>query len=100
MEVSVTAQAAAFAGGLGLGFGLGLLYDLLRLFRHRLRLPLLSGALDLLFWAAATVVLFLWTLTVEGGQMRIYTILSIALGGVAYFLSLSRPVLKIGGGGR
>ena len=96
MEVSVAAQAAAFAGGLGLGFALGVLYDLMRVLRTRLKLPLVGSVLDLLFWIAATITLFLWTLWVEQGQMRLYTILSILLGGTAYFLSLSRPVLKLG----
>ena len=66
----MAAQGAAFAGGIGVGFCLGVVYDVLRVVRHRLRLPLLSGALDLLFWLAATAALFLWTLTVEGGLMR------------------------------
>jgi spore cortex biosynthesis protein YabQ len=96
MEVSVSAQAAAFAGGLGLGFGLGLLYDLMRVARSRLRLAPVCALLDLLFWLAATLVLFLWTISVEGGQVRIYTLLSILAGGIAYFFSLSRPILALG----
>ena len=49
----------AFAGAVILGFGVGLLYDLLRLLRGRLRLPLLGAFLDLLFraWRSSVDIL-------------------------------------------
>lgn len=68
MEISVAGQAAALTGAIALGLGVGLLYDLLRLLRCRLRLPLLGPALDLLFWAAVTIALFLYVIAATGGR--------------------------------
>ena len=50
MTVSVTDQALFFAGALVMGAAVGLLYDAFRILRVRVRLPLLGGVLDLLFW--------------------------------------------------
>ncbi len=86
----------AFAGAVILGFGVGLLYDLLRLLRGRLRLPLLGPALDLLFWAAVTAALFLYVIAATGGEVRIYVLMALFGGAVAYFLSLSAWVLSLG----
>ena len=49
MEISVAGQAFSLAAALVLGALVGVLYDLFRVLRVRVRLPLLGGALDLLF---------------------------------------------------
>ena len=89
MEISVAGQAAAFTGAIALGLGVGLLYDLLRLLRCRLRLPLLGPVLDLMFWAAVTLALFLYVIAATGGEVRLYVLLAVFGGAVAYFLGLS-----------
>ena len=61
MTVSVTDQALFFAGALVMGAAVGLLYDAFRILRVRVRLPLLGGVLDLLFWLVVTVALFVYT---------------------------------------
>ena len=63
MTVSVTDQALFFAGALVMGAAVGLLYDAFRILRVRVRLPLLGGVLDLLFWLVVTVALFVYTTT-------------------------------------
>lgn len=96
MTVSIAEQAAAFTGAVVMGFGVGLLYDLLRLLRQRLRLALLGSILDLLFWAVVTVTLFLFTIAATEGEVRIYVLLALLGGAVAYFLGLSAWVLSLG----
>ena len=59
MGIDPWGQALTFLGALGLGAGLGLVYDLFRLLRRRVRLPLLGPVLDLLFWVVVTAGLFL-----------------------------------------
>lgn len=49
MGVTVAGQAWSFAAALALGAAVGLLYDLFRVLRVRVRLPLLGGVLDFLF---------------------------------------------------
>jgi spore cortex biosynthesis protein YabQ len=96
MEISVAGQAAALTGAVALGLGVGALYDLLRLLRRHMRGRVLGHALDLLFWAAVTGVLFLYAIAATGGQVRIYVLLAVFGGAVLYFLTLSPWVLSLG----
>ena len=73
MTVSVTDQALFFAGALVMGAAVGLLYDAFRILRVRVRLPLLGGVLDLLFWLVVTVALFVYTTTAGSGEVRLYS---------------------------
>ena len=97
MGVDLLDQALTFLGAAGLGTALGLVYDLFRILRRRVRLPLLGSALDLLFWALVTAGLFLYAIAAGGGQLRIYMVLALFLGAVVYFLALSRPALFLAG---
>ena len=89
MTVSVTDQALFFAGALVMGAAVGLLYDAFRILRVRVRLPLLGGVLDLLFWLVLTGVLFLWSQWAWGGPVRLY-------GGVFLFLGAEPLVPQTG----
>ena len=54
MSADIAAQLAALWQGAALGAAMGLLYDLFRVLRRRVRVPLLGPVLDLIFWCAAT----------------------------------------------
>ena len=84
MGVDLLDQALTFLGAAGLGTALGLVYDLFRILRRRVRLPLLGSALDLLFWALVTAGLFLYAIAAGGGQLRIYMVLALFLGCLLY----------------
>ena len=60
MEVSIEAQLAAFGGAFFIGAAAGVLYDLFRVLRVRIRIPLIGTVLDALFWILVTAALFLW----------------------------------------
>ena len=96
MAISVTDQAMAFLGALALGGALGVLYDLFRLVRVRLKLRALGALLDLGYWALAVLALFGYCLAAGNGDVRIYLILGIALGGGLYFLTLSLLFRRLG----
>ena len=83
MTVSVTDQALFFAGALVMGAAVGLLYDAFRILRVRVRLPLLGGVLDLLFWLVVTVALFVYTTTAGSGEVRLYIVAAVLLGAAA-----------------
>ena len=70
MTVDVAAQGAALVQAVLLGLAAGVLYDLFRILRVRVRLPLLGPALDLLFWLTLTVTLFLWSQWAWGAPVR------------------------------
>jgi hypothetical protein len=96
MEISVVQQGIAMGQAALLGVMLGLLYDLLFLFRTRRGLRLLGGGLDLLFWIAVTVSLFVFAVTVTGGEVRLFAVAVTCAGAMVYFLLLSRWVRKFG----
>ena len=96
MAVSIAAQAALLGGALLLGAAVGVLYDAFRILRVRLPSPLLGGVLDLLFWLAVTVGLFVYAVWAGNGEVRIYMVLSVLGGAVGYFLLFSRGILKLG----
>ena len=73
---------------------MGLLYDAFRILRVRVRLPLLGGVLDLLFWLVVTVALFVYTTTAGAGEVRLYIVAAVLLGALAYFWLLSRWFLS------
>ena len=84
MSGEVVRQLQVLCQALLLGGAMGLTYDLLRIVRVRLRLPLVGGALDLLFWLGATGALFLWSQGAWNGRVRLYGggVLSGGRGGV------------------
>ena len=96
MSGEVARQLQVLCQALLLGGAMGLAYDLLRIVRVRLRLPLAEGALDLLFWLGATAALFVWSQGAWGGQVRWYGAVFCLLGGGAYFRSLSPWVRRLG----
>ena len=51
-----------------LGAAAGLLYDLFRIVRARVPLPVLGSVLDLVFWICVTFALFFWSLDAGGGR--------------------------------
>ena len=91
--MDTAAQALTFLRCVGLGAALGLGYDVLRALRRSLGWRWLAFLLDLLFWAAATVLLFTAALAWEAGRVRLYLGCALLLGGGTYLLSLSRLVL-------
>lgn len=89
MTISVAQQAAALAQAAALGLAVGLLYDLFRVLRVRVALPLLGAVLDLSFWIIVTVALFVWSQQAWRGEIRLYGIFFLFGGGVLYFWLIS-----------
>jgi spore cortex biosynthesis protein YabQ len=85
------AQFYAFGGAFLVGVALGLFYDTLRPFRLRAP-PLLSGVLDMLFWLAAALAVFLCAPLLGDGRVRIYMVAAHILGAFCYFLLFSRGI--------
>ena len=96
MRVDIAAQVTAVWQAAALGAAAGVLYDLFRILRVRIRLPLLGPVLDFLFWVVLTGVLFLWSQWAWGGPVRLYGVAFLFFGGVAYFRLLSPGLLWLG----
>ncbi|MCI9158246.1 MAG: hypothetical protein HFF55_04515 [Lawsonibacter sp.] len=96
MSVDVVQQGQALCQALLLGGVMGAVYDLFRILRVRVRVPLLGPMLDLLFWLTATAALFLWSQGAWGGRIRLYGAAFCMVGGALYFWAVSPWLLRLG----
>lgn len=97
MEISVSGQAAALGGAFLLGMAVGLIYDLIRIPRAYIHIPLLGEALDLLFWLVVTAAIFLYAITAGDGEVRIFMAAALFGGALVYFLVLSPWIRRFSG---
>ncbi|MDR0293364.1 MAG: spore cortex biosynthesis protein YabQ, partial [Oscillospiraceae bacterium] len=96
MEVSLLGQTAEFAAALLLGAGLGFVYDCMRVIRGRLPLRAVTAALDVLFWGVCAAAAFWFAMSFGGGELRIFSLVAMMGGIVAYFCLLSVFVRAVG----
>lgn len=93
MELPVLFQLRQLGLSLLLGAALGLFYDLLRAQRRVWRK--LTPALDLFFSLGLLLSLWLFSLYVGEGRLRLFMLPAIAVGTALYFLTLSRVLLPL-----
>lgn len=96
MTVDLLQQLRALCQALLLGGAMGVVYDLFRILRVRVKLPLLGPLLDLLFWLTAVAALFVWSQGAWGGQVRLYGAVFCLVGGTLYFWAISPWLLRLG----
>jgi spore cortex biosynthesis protein YabQ len=92
LDVQFLTLGTMFAGGLLLGT----LFDLYRVLAGQLKVPLwLKAPLDLLYWLAGTILVFLLLYESNHGEVRPFVFLAIGIGICFYFGLLSRTVIRI-----
>ena len=80
------------------GVTMGFVFDFYRVTSHRFRLPRwLLPALDVVFWAAATLGVFYILLDYNHGEVRLYVFLGLGIGITGYFGLFSARVVKAAG---
>lgn len=80
------------------GFCMGTAFDVYRVIVHRFRLPRwLLPALDLLYWTAATLVVFQVLRQQNGGEVRLYVFLGLGIGVTMYFAIASAFIMRMTG---
>ena len=96
MILSISAQASMFLRLAAAGAAAGALFDLFRAARRVVPHPnALTHAEDAL-WVLLVLAATLWLLfTRNGGDMRGYVLLGLALGMVLYFAAVSPVVLRV-----
>ncbi|MBR6424861.1 MAG: hypothetical protein IKS29_02810 [Oscillospiraceae bacterium] len=93
MELPVSLQGSQMLLAMILGLGLALVYDLLRALRRIFSLH--KTPLDLLFCLLTLAALFFYALYPGRGELRLYMLLGVLLGGSLYFLLLSPWILPV-----
>lgn len=96
MEISVAEQGYALLQAFLLGGAVGVVYDFFRIMRVRVKVRIIGGLLDFLFWILVTVALFVHGMVAQNGVVRLYMVVAVFLGAVLYFALLSGVVLRFG----
>ncbi|MFC5468584.1 spore cortex biosynthesis protein YabQ [Cohnella suwonensis] len=92
------AQGAAIASMMLCGLVMGLAFDVYRVASHRYHVARwLLPALDVAFWAAATLGVFGVLLARNEGDVRMYVFLGLGIGVTGYFGLFSPWVIKAAG---
>ncbi len=92
--VSAAAQISVLLLAVTSGFAIGLYYDFFRLIRKIIRCGKISVMIqDIIFWITSAIVVFFQSISVNGGYVRIYFIITIILSWFFYFFTVGRIVM-------
>ncbi|HPT78392.1 MAG TPA: spore cortex biosynthesis protein YabQ [Candidatus Atribacteria bacterium] len=93
---STVNQAYVFLATVYAGFVMGFIYDLFRMIRHITKPgKFITAVLDLLFWVIMGLLAFAVIFYVNYGEVRIYTIIGLAMGWALYALTLSPVIFRV-----
>jgi len=88
-------QAVSFLATAAAGAVLGLFYDFFRIFRRVVRHKTAATTIeDAIFWLVSTLLMFIFLLHRNFGEIRGFTFMGMALGAIIYFLTLSPKFTK------
>jgi len=96
MILSMSGQAWLFLSMVLVGAAIGLFYDAFRILRKTARHSGFAVTLeDLFFWVAATGLTFYYMLHRNYGEMRLFSLVGVAIGILLYFATVSRWVIIV-----
>lgn len=96
MVVSVGEQMKIFAEMFAFGIIFGIVYDFLYAMRYIFGgEKKISALFDAFFWIFVSVSVFCLNYCISGADMRIYTFVSLGIGTILYFFTVSRFVKSI-----
>jgi len=94
MILSMAGQAWLFLSAVMVGAAIGLFYDAFRVLRKTARHNRLAVQIeDFIFWVAATGLTFYYMLHRSYGEIRVFTLIGVAVGVLLYFVTVSRWVV-------
>jgi len=95
MTLTTTNQAYIFLATVYVGLLLGIIYDIYRAFRMITKPGrVLLAIFDLLFWILAALFSFIMLFKVNGGEIRFYAFIGLALGWGIYTLVVGSILVK------
>lgn len=78
------------------GIIISLIFDLFRALRKSVKTPdIITYIEDILFWIISGAFLIYLTFIVSSGNIRMYTFVGLILGGLLYFITVSKYFMKI-----
>lgn len=95
MLMATSNQAYIFLSALYMGIVIGLIYDIYRVVRILSNSSkLVTSIMDILFWITAAILCIVGFFYVSSGEIRLYSIIGLALGWILYLLTFSRYMIK------
>lgn len=95
MEAVISAQTLLFLQSLAVGFMLGLCMEPLRIYRLMARPGTVAVFFqDIVYWFLCSACAFVFILTVNSGQLRVFLVVGIIIGFAVYFLTLGALIMK------
>lgn len=92
----MTGQAWLFLSTVVVGAAIGLFYDAFRVIRKTARHNKLAVQIeDLLFWVTATGLTFYYMLHRNYGEIRLFSLIGVAVGVLLYFATISRRIIIV-----
>ena len=96
MILSMSGQAWLFLSTVVVGAAIGLFYDVFRILRKTARHTGIVVQLeDLIFWVTATGLTFYYMLHRNYGEIRLFSLVGVAIGVILYFATVSRWVVAV-----
>lgn len=96
MEITVTEQTWMFVMSIALGAALGVCYDVFRILRIALRHP--TGVVlaeDILFSVVCAAASFLYMLSADRGQLRVFVLVGEVVGFAIYYCTIGTLVIGL-----
>ena len=96
-SLSLASQTKGFLFSLGFGFMMGMVYDMFRLVRVSIsKGKKIQIIFDIIYFILLAFVTFIFFITINEGEIRIYLLLGEAIGFAVYSLSLGTIVFAFG----
>ena len=95
MELPVNEQMLSAVMALLCGVLFGFVYDFLKALRLKAKNCVVTSLCDVIVCLVGAALLVFLTMEATGGKLRVYIALTTAVGTMAYFLCLSRYILRI-----
>ncbi|WP_341280347.1 spore cortex biosynthesis protein YabQ [Paenibacillus sp. FSL H8-0537] len=94
--MTLTMQWYTLAMMLLSGIGMGVAFDGYRVVSNELRFPRWwLPVLDIIYWLAASIIVFRVLYASNNGEVRAYVFLGLAIGVSSYYFLFSKPVIKL-----
>lgn len=95
MSQDIYAEFNTFCYAIMLGVLCGIVYDLIRIFRRIIKKALAITVIeDIVYWMAVSIIMFMLMYHENGGMVRAYAIMGMAIGMILYEISIGRFFVK------
>lgn len=95
MDQAIVVEVNNFLRAIMLGVIFGFAYDILRILRRIVKRGRIAISIeDVFYWFVVSIIMFIFLYQINGGTVRAYVIVAVAIGMILYEISIGRFVVK------